>query len=88
MIRIRKIKDAEDQRLYAGSIYKSLADYVAGNPLKITVDPNMSLNDISRALFGLAEIMASGHDVTKDAMGDDEYEIDPDDPADFWKKGQ
>ena len=86
VIRIRNVKDSEDQLLYAGSIYKGLAEYIAGTPLKIQVDPNMSLKYISKALFSIAEIVGSGHDVIGDAL-DMGYQIDPDDPADYWKKG-
>lgn len=87
MIKIRPHPDRESEVFFAGSIYKSLSEYMAGNPVKIEITPNMNLKDVADSLYAVAEIIASGANIFSKKDDDPIYDIDPDDPADNWKNG-
>lgn len=84
MIRIRPCRDTDDQRIFLGSVFKSMSEYMAGSKLEITIDANMSMKEISKALYGMAELIGSSDiNLIEDDFG---YSADPDDPADDWKR--
>ena len=89
-IRIKKLRTREDQKIFVGSVYKSMSEYMAGGPLTIAVHPKMELNDIADTLRTISEMIASATSIITEENNEDEedcsnYKADPDDPADNWK---
>ena len=76
MIRIKSFKDHEGQMIFVGSIYKTMSEYMAGQDMKIHIESDLSLKEISESLRGIAEIISAAEPMIE------EEDIDP---ADEWK---
>lgn len=55
--------------------------------ISIQIDGGVKLSDLAEALRSISEIIEAGASVLSSAEKDPIYDQDPDDPADYWKRG-